>query len=79
METLEGDLVRAPVGLQVWVSGRRLDELRAYSDLIDEHLRELPFLVQGRDGVIRDHAYTGEHEKREREARDEGRLPIFSL
>jgi chromosome segregation ATPase len=35
-------------------SGRRLDELWAYSDLIEEHLRELPFLVQGRDGVIRD-------------------------
>lgn len=31
-------------------SGRRLDEPRAYSDLVDEHLRELPFLVQGRDG-----------------------------
>lgn len=60
-------------------SGRRLDELRAYSDLIDEHLRELPFLVQGRDGVIRDHVYTDEHEEREREAREDGRLPIFPL
>ena len=60
-------------------SGQRLDELRAYFDLIDEHLRELPFLMQGRDGAIRDHAYTVAHEEHEREAREEGRLPIFSL
>ena len=29
--------------------------------------------------MIRDQTYTGEHEEREREARDEGRLPIFPL
>jgi hypothetical protein len=58
---------------------RRLDELRAYSELIEEHLRGLPLLVQGRDGAIRDHAYTDEHEERTRAAREEGRLPVFPL
>jgi hypothetical protein len=60
-------------------SRRRLDELRAYSDLIDAHLRELPHLVHGREKLIRDHAYTEEHEERKRKAREEGRLPVFPI
>jgi hypothetical protein len=60
-------------------SRRRLDELRAYLDLIEEYLRELPYLVHGRDKVIRDYAYTEEHEERKRKAREEGRLPIFPI
>jgi site-specific DNA recombinase len=60
-------------------SQRRIDDLRAYSVLIDEHLRELPDLVHGRDEAIREHAYTEEHENRRREAADEGRLPMFPL
>jgi len=58
-------------------TGRRLDELRAYSDLVDERLRELPFLVHGREQIIRDHACTDEHEERKREAREGGVPPIF--
>jgi hypothetical protein len=60
-----------------WLS--RSHECVSSSHLIDEHLRELPFFVQGRDEVIRDNAYTVEHEEREREAREEGRLPIFPV
>jgi hypothetical protein len=60
-------------------SRQRLDELRAYSDLIDEHLRELPHLVDGREKLIREYAYTEEHEERKRKAREEGRLPIFPI
>jgi hypothetical protein len=46
-------------------SGRRLDELRAYSDLIDEHLRELP--LHRRAGGTREGGPRGR------------RLPIFPL
>ena len=60
-------------------SRRRLEELRAYSDLIDEHLQELPDLVHGRDKLIRDHAYTEEYEEHKRKAKGEGRLPIFPI
>jgi hypothetical protein len=60
-----------------WLS--RSHEFVSSSHLIDEHLRELPFLVQGRDEVIRDHAYTVEHEERKWEAREEGRLPNFPV
>ncbi len=60
-------------------SRRRLDELRAYSNFIDEHLRELPYLVHGREKLIRNHAYTEEHEERKRKARAEDRLPIFPI
>ncbi len=42
-------------------SRRRLDELRAYHNLIDEYLRELPYLLHGRDKVIRDYEHTEEH------------------
>jgi hypothetical protein len=45
---------------------RRLDELRVYSNLRDEHFRELPHLVHGRDKVIRDYTYSGEHEELKR-------------
>ena len=60
-------------------SRRRLDELRAYHDLIDEHLRALPSLVHGREKLVRDHTYTEEHEERKRKAREESRMPIFPL
>jgi hypothetical protein len=73
-------------------SRRRLDELRAFSDLIEEYLRELPYLVHGRDKIIRDYTYTEEHEERERKASEEwrrlskegrvpneGHLPIFTV
>lgn len=60
-------------------SRQRLDELRAYPDLIDEYLKELPELVHGRENLVREHAYTEEHEERRREAREEDRVPIFPL
>ncbi|HEX2739200.1 MAG TPA: hypothetical protein VHM69_02040 [Rubrobacter sp.] len=59
------------------VGQRRLDDLRSYATLIDEHLRELPDLVHGRDDAIREHTYTEEHEECRREAAAEGRLPVF--
>ena len=49
-------------------SRRRLDELRAYPSLVNEYLKELPYLVHGTEGGIRDHAYTEEHEERMRQA-----------
>jgi hypothetical protein len=60
-------------------SRRRLDELRAYPGLVSEHLKELPYLVHGTEGGIRDHAYTEEHEERMRQAQEEGRLPVFTV
>ncbi len=42
-------------------SRRRLDELRAYPNLIDEYLRELPYFLHGRDKVIRDYEHTEGH------------------
>jgi hypothetical protein len=58
---------------------RRVDELRAYSDLVDGYLRDLPHLLHGRDEAVREHTHTEEHEEREREARAEGRLPLYPL
>jgi hypothetical protein len=46
---------------------------------IEEYIRELPCLVHGREGTVRDRAYTEEHEERKRKAREEGRLPIFPV
>ena len=60
-------------------SQRRIDELRAYSNLIDEYLNELPRLVHGSDKVIRDYTYTEEHEERDKQAREESHLPIFTV
>jgi hypothetical protein len=60
-------------------SRRRIEELRAYPGLIEEYLRELPYLVHGRDKVVRDYTHTEEHEERERKVREEGRLPIFTV
>jgi hypothetical protein len=60
-------------------SRRRIEELRAYHNHIEEYLRELPDLVHGRDKVIRNYTYTEEHEERERKAWEEGHLPIFSI
>jgi hypothetical protein len=37
-----------------------------YSNLRDEHFRELPHLVHGRDKVIRDYTYSGEYEELKR-------------
>ena len=48
-------------------SQRRIDELRAYSNLIEEYLNELPRLVHGSDKVIRDYTYTEEHEERDKQ------------
>ncbi|MDP8899702.1 MAG: recombinase family protein, partial [Actinomycetota bacterium] len=58
---------------------RRVDELRAYSDLVDGYLRDLPHLLHGKDEAVREHTHTEEHEEREREARAEGRLPLYPL
>ncbi len=55
---------------------RRVDELRAYSDLVDGYLRDLPRLLHGRDEAVREHTHTEEHDEREREAWAEGRLPL---
>jgi hypothetical protein len=35
--------------------------------------------VHGREGTVRDHAYTEEREERKGKAREEGRLPIFPV
>ena len=59
-------------------SQRRFDELRAYFNLIDEYLNELPRLVHGSD-VIRDYTYTEEHEERDKQTREEGHLPMFTV
>ena len=58
---------------------RRIEELRAYPDLIEEYLREFPYLVHGRDRVIRNYTHTEEHIEREREVLEEEGLPIFTL
>jgi hypothetical protein len=55
---------------------RFLDSLPA---LIEEYIRELPGLVHGSEGTVRDHTYSEEHEERNRKAREEGRLPIFPV
>jgi len=60
-------------------SRRRIEELRAYPALIEEYLRELPYLVHGRDKAVRNYTHTDEHEERERKVREEGRLPIFTV
>jgi len=58
---------------------RRIEELRAYPNLIEDYLRELSYLVHGRDVAIRNYTHTEEHEERERKARKEGRLPVFTV
>jgi hypothetical protein len=55
---------------------RLLDSLPA---LVEEYIRELPSLVHGREGTIRDYTYTEEHEEHKRRAQEEGRLPIFPV
>jgi hypothetical protein len=55
---------------------RFLDSLPA---LVKEYIRELPGLVHGREGTVRDYTYSEEHEERKRKARDEGRLPVFPV
>ena len=60
-------------------SQRRFDELRAYFNLIDEYLKELARLVHGSDKVIRDYTYMEAHEERDKQAREEGHLPMFTV
>jgi cell division protein FtsB len=60
-------------------SRRRIEELRSYPDLIEEYLRELLYLVHGRDKAVRNYTHTEEHEEREGKVREEGRLPIFTV
>ena len=43
-----------------------------------EYLNELPRLVHGSD-VIRDYAYKEEYEQRDKQAREEGCLPMFTV
>ncbi len=60
-------------------SRRRIDELRSYSKLVDEYLRDLPDLLRGGDRPIRNYAYTEEHEERRKRAREEGRLLVSTV
>ena len=60
-------------------SRRRLDELRAYPDLIEEYLSELPYLVHAKDMAVCDYAHTEEHEECKKKAREEGCLPILPV
>jgi hypothetical protein len=60
-------------------SRRRIEELRSYPDLIEEYLRELLYLVHGRDKAVRNYTHTEEHEEREGKVREEERLPIFTV
>ena len=43
------------------------------------YIRELPCLMHGREGTVRDYAYSEGHEERKKQAREEGRLPIFPV
>ena len=61
------------------VTSERAKFLDSLPGLIEEYIRELPSLVHGREGAVRDHAYTDEHEERKRKAREEGRLPMFPI
>ena len=60
-------------------TSERAKLLDSLPGLIEEYIRELPCLVHGREGTVRAHAYTEEHEERKRKAREEGRLPVFSV
>ena len=61
------------------VSSERAKLLDSLPGLVEEHIRELPLLVHGREGTVRDYAYTEEHEACKRKAREEDRLPIFPI
>jgi site-specific DNA recombinase len=60
-------------------SRQRIEELRTYPGLIEEYLRELPYLVHGTDKAIRTYTHTEEHEERERKLLEAERLPIFTV
>jgi site-specific DNA recombinase len=60
-------------------TSERAKLLDSLPGLIEEYIRELPSLVHGREGAVRDYAYTEEQEERKRKAREEGRLPIFPI
>jgi len=51
-------------------SRRRIDELRSYSKLVDEYLKDFPDLLRGGERPIRNHAYTDEHEERRQRVRE---------
>jgi hypothetical protein len=60
-------------------SRRRIDELRSYSKLVDEYLKDFPDLLRGGERPIRNHAYTDEHEERRQRVREEGRLLVSTV
>lgn len=53
--------------------------LDASENLTEGYTRELPYLIHGSDPIIRDYTATEEHLEQVRKAKDEGRLPIFTL
>jgi len=53
--------------------------LDASENLTEEYIRELSYLIHGSDPIIRDYTATEEHLEQVKKAKDEGRLPIFTL
>jgi hypothetical protein len=77
LDARKGAAERELAGLDA--TSERAKLLDSLPGLIEEYIRELPSLVHGREGAVRDYAYTEEHEERKRKAREEGRLPIFPI